>query len=137
MSSMSTMLILLCDGSGVHKMSASNLKPPVVLDNGTGYTKMGYAGNYEPNFIVPSLIANAVEKRGERKSDVFDLDFYIGNEAASRTTGGQYNIDYPIRHGIVDNWDNMEKYVTHYIVIIIDIEKIGWMVLMVTDWLIV
>ncbi len=21
-----------------------------------------------------------------------------------------YNIDYPIRHGIVDNWDNMEKY---------------------------
>jgi actin-related protein 3 len=92
-------------------MSASSLKPPVVLDNGTGYTKMGYAGNYEPNFIVPSLIANAVEKKGERKSDVFDLDFFIGNEAAERTTGGQYNIDYPIRHGIVDNWDNMEKYV--------------------------
>ena len=21
-----------------------------------------------------------------------------------------YNVDYPIRHGIVDNWDNMEKY---------------------------
>jgi actin-related protein 3 len=21
-----------------------------------------------------------------------------------------YNIDYPIRHGIIDNWDNMEKY---------------------------
>lgn len=80
------------------------------MDNGTGYTKMGYAGNYEPNFIVPSLIANAVEKKGERKSDVFDLDFFIGNEAAERTTGGQYNIDYPIRHGIVDNWDNMEKY---------------------------
>jgi actin-related protein 3 len=21
-----------------------------------------------------------------------------------------YNVDYPIRHGIVDNWDNMERY---------------------------
>lgn len=21
-----------------------------------------------------------------------------------------YNVDYPIRHGIVENWDNMEKY---------------------------
>jgi len=26
-------------------------RPPCVIDNGTGYTKMGYAGNYEPNFI--------------------------------------------------------------------------------------
>jgi hypothetical protein len=31
-------------------------KPTCVIDNGTGYTKMGFAGNYEPNFIVPSLI---------------------------------------------------------------------------------
>ena len=32
-------------------------KPAVVIDNGTGYTKMGYAGNCEPNFIIPTLIA--------------------------------------------------------------------------------
>ncbi len=30
--------------------------PAVVLDNGTGYTKMGYAGNVEPSFIIPSVI---------------------------------------------------------------------------------
>jgi len=69
---------------------------------------MGYAGNYEPNFIVPSMIANVVETKGAKKNDVADLDFYIGNEA--QVQRHNYNVDYPIRHGVVDNWDNMEKY---------------------------
>jgi actin-related protein 3 len=85
-------------------------RPPVVIDNGTGYCKMGYAGNYEPNFIVPSLISVASDKKvsGPNKDDVADLDFFIGNEASEKKLN--YNIDYPIRHGIVENWDNMEKY---------------------------
>ena len=29
----------------------------VVIDNGTGYTKMGYAGNPDPNFTIPTVIA--------------------------------------------------------------------------------
>ena len=28
----------------------------VVIDNGTGYTKMGYAGNQQPSFDIPTLI---------------------------------------------------------------------------------
>ena len=31
--------------------------PACVIDVGTGYTKMGYAGNKEPQFIMPSAIA--------------------------------------------------------------------------------
>ncbi|CAJ0595898.1 unnamed protein product [Cylicocyclus nassatus] len=31
--------------------------PACVIDNGTGYTKLGYAGNCEPQFIIPSAIA--------------------------------------------------------------------------------
>ncbi len=34
----------------------------VVIDNGTGFTKMGYAGNFEPSYIIPSVIADSVEK---------------------------------------------------------------------------
>lgn len=89
-------------------------KPPVVLDNGTGYTKMGYAGNYEPNFIVPSLISTVVEEKKAANNsdgqdlDFQDLDFYIGAEAAQNRHN--YNTDYPIREGVVSNWDNMEKY---------------------------
>ena len=29
-------------------------KQAVVIDNDTGYTKMGYAGNIEPDFIIPT-----------------------------------------------------------------------------------
>lgn len=85
-------------------------KPPVVLDNGTGYTKMGYAGNYEPNHLVPSLISVAAKAPPGMKAEdyIFDLDFYIGAEATQKRAN--YNVDYPIRHGVIDNWDNMEKY---------------------------
>jgi hypothetical protein len=72
------------------------------------YTKMGYAGNNVPNYIVPSFIATHAEEKGKKKSDVHDLDFFIGEEAAVKRPN--YNLDYPVRHGIVENWDNMEKY---------------------------
>jgi actin-related protein len=36
-----------------------------------------------------------------------DLDFFIGDEAQNATG---YSIKYPIRHGIVSDWDLMEKY---------------------------
>lgn len=31
-----------------------NRLPAIVIDNGTGYTKLGYAENKEPQFIIPS-----------------------------------------------------------------------------------
>ncbi len=40
---------------------------PVVIDNGTGYTKMGYAGNLEPSYIIPTGIADSFNK-GTTKS---------------------------------------------------------------------
>lgn len=62
-------------------------KAPVVLDNGTGYTKMGYAGNTQPNYIVPSLISTKHEEAGRKADDVGDLDFFIGAEAAEKRLG--------------------------------------------------
>jgi actin-related protein 3 len=32
-------------------------KRVLVIDNGTGYTKMGYAGNLQPTYDIPTLIA--------------------------------------------------------------------------------
>ena len=34
----------------------------VIIDNDTGYTKMGYAGNIEPDFIIPTPIADLDKK---------------------------------------------------------------------------
>lgn len=87
--------------------------PAIVIDNGTGYSKLGYAGNKEPQFIVPSTIAIKENmKVGDQASrrltkGIDDLDFYIGDEALDATG---YSIKYPIRHGIVEDWDLMERY---------------------------
>ena len=43
-----------------------------------------------------------------KQSDIGDLDFYIGEEATN--VRHNYAVDYPIRHGIIDNWDHMEKF---------------------------
>jgi hypothetical protein len=42
--------------------------PAVVIDNGTGYTKMGYAGNMDPSYIIPSTIATSLNKVSTNKS---------------------------------------------------------------------
>eukprot|EP01120_Amphizonella_sp_Union-15-10_P012938 TRINITY_DN58_c0_g1_i1.p1 TRINITY_DN58_c0_g1~~TRINITY_DN58_c0_g1_i1.p1 ORF type:complete len:443 (-),score=94.07 TRINITY_DN58_c0_g1_i1:110-1438(-) len=99
-------------------MSATGL-PAVVIDNGTGYTKMGYAGNNEPSFIIPSVIGtnegNAAQKAtgGGRSMGIDDLNFHIGDEAMANSKS--YQLYYPIRHGIVDNWTHMEQYWQHCI----------------------
>lgn len=83
-------------------------KAPIVIDNGTGYTKMGYSGNVEPQYIVPTVLATKADEGGVQKRDgVDDLDFFIGDAAFANSATHQIN--YPIRHGLVDNWDNMER----------------------------
>lgn len=91
----------------------SMTSPVVVIDNGTGFTKMGYAGNDEPTYIMPSIYADQ-EGVGRKGTDVFDdLDFHIGHEAASRV--GTHKISYPIQHGIVEDWNKMERMWQHCI----------------------
>lgn len=34
----------------------------VVIDNGTGFTKMGYAGNMEPSYLIPTMLADSMQK---------------------------------------------------------------------------
>jgi actin-related protein 3 len=80
--------------------------PACVVDVGTGYTKMGFAGNSEPSYIFPSAIG-VREKISGHQRGVDDLDFYIGDDAMS-TPG--YATKYPVRHGIVEDWDLMEKF---------------------------
>ena len=82
--------------------------PSVVIDNGTGYTKMGFSGNVEPQYIVPTAVATQ-ECFGPKAThkELSDLDFYIGNEAASHAS--THTVDHPIRHGLIENWDDMER----------------------------
>ncbi|RZR97317.1 hypothetical protein BHM03_00026471, partial [Ensete ventricosum] len=79
------------------------------------YTKMGYAGNVEPCFIIPTVVAVnesfSNQSRSSAKGNwlaqhnasvMADLDFLIGEEALMRSRfSTTYNLSYPIRNGQV------------------------------------
>jgi actin-related protein 3 len=97
-------------------MSKTGL-PAVVIDNGTGYTKMGFAGNTEPQYIIPTVIATqegkGSQKAATQKKGVEDLDFHIGDDALS--VARTYDVFYPVKHGQIENWTHMEYFWEHCI----------------------
>ena len=54
---------------------------------------------------IPSKPGHLASKRG-----VEDLDFFIGDEALANAKTPGYGVNYPIRHGQIENWDYMERY---------------------------
>lgn len=78
--------------------------------SGTGYTKLGFAGNDSPSFVFPTAIATRDSSGGKKKRGTEDLDFFIGDEALSAGNGQGYSVHSPIRHGQIENWDHMERF---------------------------
>ena len=77
----------------------------LVIDNGSGMCKAGFAGDDAPRAVFPSIV-------GRPKHPVYmvgmeNKDHFVGDEAESKR--GVLNLKYPIEHGIVTNWDDMEK----------------------------
>lgn len=68
---------------------------------------MGYAGNSEPSYIFPTVIATK-ESDGQVGEGVEDLDVFIGDEAIAHQKS--YSTAWPIRHGVIDNFTHMEKF---------------------------
>jgi len=79
--------------------------PPIVIDCGSGMIKAGFAGDDNPRCSFPSVVGRPKHKssmQGMGQKDVF-----VGDEAQSKR--GILAISYPIQHGIVTNWDDLEK----------------------------
>ena len=78
----------------------------LVVDNGSGTCKGGFAGDHAPKIIFPSTVA--------RPRSVFvndpDLDlkeWYVGDEA--QTNRELLVMKHPVEKGLITNWDDMEK----------------------------
>lgn len=81
--------------------------PCIVCDNGTGFVKVGYAGQNFPTSIFPSMVGRPILRAEEAVSDAMDLkDIMCGDEAAA--VRHSLDVQYPVENGIVKNWEDME-----------------------------
>lgn len=79
---------------------------PIVLDNGSGTIRAGFAGEDVPKCCFPSWVGRP--KHTRVLAGALEGELFIGEKAASEYRG-LLKIRYPLEHGIVTDWDDMEK----------------------------
>ena len=84
-------------------------KPHLIIDNGSGYCKAGFSGEEGPRAVFPCIVGRpkvpGIMVGSEQK------DYFVGTQAEEKR--GILKLTYPIEHGVVDDWDDMEKIWDH------------------------
>ncbi|CAG2165821.1 unnamed protein product [Oppiella nova] len=78
---------------------------PVVIDNGSGVIKAGFAGDQIPKCIFSNLVGRP--KHVRVMAGALEGDTFIGRRADEHR--GLLTLRYPMEKGIVTDWNEMEK----------------------------
>jgi len=76
----------------------------VVLDNGSGWCKAGFAGDGAPRVDVPAVVGWPRVACGQPGAGLRA----VGAEAERRASGSNWRLRYPIDHGVVFHWEDLE-----------------------------
>ncbi|MFX1255342.1 MAG: actin, cytoplasmic 2 [Promethearchaeota archaeon] len=90
---------------------------PIVIENGSAYSKNGFAGEDQPRSILPTLIGypryqNILSNEESYRSSEEDLNRYYFGEGVINLQS-VLKLIYPIKNGVVADWDALEK-IWHY-----------------------
>lgn len=77
----------------------------IVIDNGSGICKAGFSGDDAPKAMFPAVIGRP--KHTGVMINSGSQDAYVGDDAQAKR--GILRLKYPVEHGIVTDWDDMEK----------------------------
>lgn len=69
----------------------------VVIQHGSGFTKIGLARENTPKFTFPTVVGAATDENTT----------YIGTKAQEKKD--VLSLTYPIERGLVKSWDDLEK----------------------------
>jgi len=77
----------------------------IVMDNGTGMMKAGFSGEDAPRSVFPSVVG--IPKFDMAMIGSSRREFYVGDDALARR--GVMTLRHPVEHGVVTNWEDMER----------------------------
>ncbi|OQV16170.1 Alpha-centractin [Hypsibius exemplaris] len=78
---------------------------PVVIDNGSGLIKAGFAGDQVPKSHFPNFVGRT--KYTRLMAGGLEGDIFVGPRADEHR--GLLSLKYPMEHGIVTDWSDMER----------------------------
>jgi len=90
-------------------MADEESQAAIVCDNGTGQMKAGFSGDDAPKCVFPSVVGRP--RHEGVMVGMGQKDALVGDEAQCKR--GILTMKYPIDHGVVTNWDDMEKVWNH------------------------
>eukprot|EP00283_Hemiselmis_rufescens_P013680 CAMPEP_0173455526 /NCGR_PEP_ID=MMETSP1357-20121228/54419_1 /TAXON_ID=77926 /ORGANISM="Hemiselmis rufescens, Strain PCC563" /LENGTH=353 /DNA_ID=CAMNT_0014422667 /DNA_START=13 /DNA_END=1071 /DNA_ORIENTATION=+ len=90
-------------------MADASSSSPLVIDNGSGCIKAGFAGGDLPEVVMSSFVGRA--KHDRIMAGAGDDESFIGRRADELK--GVLRLSYPMSHGAVTDWDDMERIWSH------------------------
>lgn len=77
----------------------------LVIDNGSGVVKAGFAGDDAPRSVFGTVVGRP--KHPGIMVGLDEKDAYVGDEAQEKR--GVLSLKWPVQKGVIENWDDMEK----------------------------
>ena len=95
---------------------------PIILDVGSAYVKVGFAGTQKPKHVFPCI--TGTEKYQAVMADVNTRSIYIGDDAMRMR--GVLKIKHPIQRGVIQDWNDYYEILNHIIYTLLRLENLSF-----------
>lgn len=94
---------------------------PIIIDIGSAYVKVGFAGEPSPRFVFPCI--TGTEKYKAVMVDVSARSIYVGNDVSRMR--GVLKIKHPIERGAIMDWDSFYEILNYIFYSLLRIENLA------------